>query len=159
MYTYNDFPTTAKVWIYQSNRLLTDMEVQLIRTAATSFLNNWESHGSPVKGYIEVRDNAFVVVMADDSSDKMCGRAIDGSIKFVKELEQNMGIPFLDRMNTAWVDNNIINVGTINQFRDALNSGIITTNTVVFNNTITTKQEFENNWKLSMKNSWHATLL
>lgn len=37
--------------------------------------------------------------------------------------------------------------------------GELTDNTIVFNNTITTKKEFDLAWKISLKDSWHKQLV
>ena len=159
MYSINDFPSNSHVWVYQSNRLLTNDEVAKIKELAEVFVDQWESHGSPVKGMIEVRDNAFIIVVADDQGNTMCGRAKDSSVRLIKEFEEVLGIPFLDRMNTVWKENNQLVFGHMNVFRSKASKGEVTTNTIVYNNTITTKEDLDNNWEVAAKESWHNQLL
>ena len=47
----------------------------------------------------------------------------------------------------------------MNVFRSKASKGEVTTNTIVYNNTITTKEDLDNNWEVAAKESWHNQLL
>ena len=46
----------------------------------------------------------------------------------------------------------------MNDFTKLIEEETIDDNTTVFNNTITTKKEFDTQWTLPLKDSWHAQL-
>jgi hypothetical protein len=158
MYSYNDFPLNSKAWVYQSNRLFTDTEVSKINELAEVFVDQWESHGNSLKGLIEVRNNAFIVILADEQGDTMCGRAQDGSVRLIKEIEEVLGTPLMNRMNTAWKVNGELVLGHMNEFKEKILSGDLSSETIVFNNTITTKETLGDSWEVPAKYSWHKQL-
>ena len=34
-----------RIWVYQANRFLTEVEIELIRTAGNAFVASWATHG------------------------------------------------------------------------------------------------------------------
>jgi hypothetical protein len=157
-YTYKDFPDNSKVWIYQANRNLTNEEVATIRQTAEFFVEDWFSHGNALKAMIDIKYNRFIIVLVDEQGDRMCGRAIDGSINFIKELEKDYQLSFLDRMNIAWKDGTQIHSLHLNEFKEYIQNNKITPNTVVFNNMITQKSQLEAEWEVAAEKSWHKQL-
>lgn len=157
--SYTKLPDNARVWVYQSNRELTEQEVTNILAVGEFFLNGWESHGNKLQGAVEVFENRFVAVFGYDSDDNMCGRAGDAAIRFAKQLDEELQVGLMDRMQVAFIANGNIEVANINDFRQMLERGEANSDTPVYNNLVQTKGEFESNWKTSVANSWHKQLI
>ena len=155
---YKTYPDTAKVWIYQAAAHLDEDDVNFLKVRIDEFINNWESHGSLLKADFDVLHNLFVVFFVDEQGDTMCGRAQDASIRLMKELEQELELEFLNRMNLSYLKDGKAQVVNMNNFAKLIEEGTIDDNTLVFNNTITTKKEFDTAWTLPLKDSWHAQL-
>ena len=50
MYTpFENLPEDSKIWIYQSNRKLTDDEVTAITAKCQEFVENWAAHGTSLE--------------------------------------------------------------------------------------------------------------
>ncbi|MEK6615549.1 MAG: hypothetical protein AABZ32_05485, partial [Bacteroidota bacterium] len=98
----NNTPPHSRVWIYQSSQEFTPAQLKTVEELKNVFLRQWESHGNPVKGKIETLHNRFIVVMIDESDEKSCGRSVDASIRFMKELEQELNVSLLNRMLVAY---------------------------------------------------------
>ncbi|MGE0562664.1 MAG: hypothetical protein AB7O47_12675 [Flavobacteriales bacterium] len=156
---YKKFPENSKVWVYQSSRLLDDDDVNFLKVRIDDFVTNWESHGSLLKADFDVFNQLFVVFFVDEQGDRMCGSAQDRAVRLMKELEQELEVEFLNRMNLAYLKNNVATVVKMNDFGSLYGNGEITDDTIVFNNTITTKKEFDTVWKTPLKNSWHKQLV
>ena len=62
-----DFHPSSRVWIYQSNRLFSIGEALEIELLLTDFLQKWNTHGTPVKGYANLLFGQFIVLMADET--------------------------------------------------------------------------------------------
>ncbi|MGG7378437.1 hypothetical protein ACQ7B2_06650, partial [Escherichia coli] len=45
-----EFHSTSRVWIYQGSRLFTVSEALQIEALLNEFVEEWKSHGVPVKG-------------------------------------------------------------------------------------------------------------
>lgn len=159
MKTHKDLSLNTKVWIYQSNREFSSAEITEFIALATTFKENWESHGKPVKGTIELFYNRFIVVFVDEQDEQSCGRSVDASIHFIKELENELNVTLLDRLLVAYKKDGKIAVCTLAEFEKRIVLGEVNENTIVFDNTIHTKTEFENNWEVPLKKSWHSRML
>jgi hypothetical protein len=157
MTNYNDLAPASKVWIYTSEREFTNKDLAAINAKATSFITEWESHGKSVKGLIEIRNNRFIFIYADDEGDAMCGRAMDSSIQLIKELEQDLGITLMDRMLLAYKDAETISTTSLPDFEHMIKQGKVTEDTTVFNCILTQKSDL-NNWEVAAKDSWHKQL-
>lgn len=157
---YHNYPPNSKVWVYQAKSKLTNEEVDFIRVRLDEFISEWESHGNLLKADFDIFYNLFVVIFVDEQGDNMCGRAQDASVKLMKELEAELETTFLNRMNVAYrVDNENINLVSMDKFTSLAKDGTVNENTLVFNNTVTTKKEFDDNWEVPVKDSWHKQLI
>lgn len=153
------YPDQSKVWVYQSNRPFTKNEIQIIQDQLNQFISKWDSHGSMIDGEGIIVHNQFISVVADNTNDVLCGSAADRLVKLMRHFEQELDVILLDRMSIAYKKEGSIHVASMQEFRELLNNGSVDENTIVFNNVITKKSEFENNWEVPVKDSWHKQLL
>ena len=79
-------PSDARVWVYQSNTILSDAEVNTIKNEGAHFISDWAAHGSNLKASFDVLFNRFIVIAVDEQQATASGCSIDKSVKFVKEL-------------------------------------------------------------------------
>lgn len=155
----NNFSPLSRVWIYQSNREFSSEEFISIKKKLKEFCANWISHGNPINSFFDIYYNRFIVIMVDETDDHTCGSAVDASLNFIKELEKEFRISLLDRMNFAYKENEKAFSVDKNTFEKLVAKGKINDSTIVFNNLVQTKEEFENNWEISFGKSWHGTIL
>lgn len=150
----------SKVWIYQSTRELSDDEVAQITREAQGFVKDWAAHGNTLAAAADVLYNRFLVLMVDETQAAASGCSIDKSVNFVHRLEDEYNTSFFDRMQVAYRDeNNEIKACTLAEFETLIESGRVNENTIVFNNLVTTKEDFQNRWQTLLKNSWHNQLI
>ncbi len=159
MEDYKQYPDTAKAWVYQANRILDEDEVNYVKVVLDDFTSNWESHGKLLKASFDVFHDLFIVLFVDEDGDTMCGRAQDASLKLMKELEAQLEVALLDRMVQAYRKDGKVLVATMQEFSDLIAEKEIDENTIVFNNTITTKADFDAKWEVPLKDSWHKQFL
>ncbi|MBW7868156.1 MAG: ABC transporter ATPase [Brumimicrobium sp.] len=156
---FSNYPDLAKIWVYQSARELNPAEESAINEKLIDFTENWDSHGSIVKSEAVILYKRFIVLLADDTEDRLCGSAGDRSLQFFKALDAEFNLSLMDRMIVSYRKGEEILSTNINDFRDLIKSGDVDENTIVFNNVITTKADFENKWEVSIKDSWHKQLI
>jgi|SRR5690554_586441 len=157
--SYRNLSDSSRVWIYQSNRQLSDTEVKQIQAEGEGFVKKWAAHGAELNAAIAVFYNRFIVLFADESQVIASRCSIDTSINFIKSLENKYQIDLFDRLNIAYKVDDRIECLKMSDFQEALNSGRISENTIVFNNLVETKASFENAWEVAVKESWHAQLM
>src|SRR5476649_3050231 len=98
------FSENSRVWVYQSDKKLSDQEVQQIQAQLDSFTTGWTAHNSQLKAKAEIRYNRFLILVVDESQAGASGCSIDKSVHFMKELEQQFNINLFDRFNLAYRD-------------------------------------------------------
>jgi hypothetical protein len=160
MLSFNEMPNRSKIWIYQSDRNLTDLEIAEIKKKSAMFLIDWSSHGNSMVATIDVLHNRFLVVLVDEDAASASGCGIDKSVRFMQQLEKDYLLNLFDRMLVTFRDENGIIRGTkLQEFEQLVEKGILNGETIVFNNLIGTKEEMLAKWEVPMKKSWHARML
>jgi len=155
----NNLPSTSRVWIYQSNRILTDADVNKANELIQGFLPQWKSHGKDLAASIETLHNLFIVVTADEGVEAPSGCSIDSSVKLVKEIGVALNVDFFDRLVISYLQNDKIELSKMFHFQEKLKSGELSADTIVFNNLVENKAKFESAWMVPVKESWHKQLL
>ena len=156
---YNEMPKNSRVWIYQANRELKENEVEIIEQELVKFINNWQRHGDDLKGSFIIKYNQFVIVLVDEDFNGVSGCSIDASVKLFKQFENEFNIDFTDKMNISFKVNETVNVVKLTDFQHYIKQGKITSETIVFNNLVADKTEFEQNWEIKAEISWHKRFL
>lgn len=160
MYTpYKNLPNNSRVWIYQSNREFTAKEIEFISTKAEEFINSWTRHGDDLKGSFTIKYNQFLVLAVDESFNNVSGCSIDASVHFIQALEKELQLNLMDKMNVTFKNGNHINLVRLSDFQKFAKEHKITQETIVFNNMVATKEDFENSWEVPAKDSWHKRFL
>lgn len=151
------FTPETRVWIYQSHRLFTIPEAFQIEDILNTFVKDWKSHGTPVKGYANLLFGQFIVLMADESATGVSGCSTDSSVRVIKEIEKTFQVPLFDRQSLAFYVKDKIQILPLSQVPYALENKFLDADTLYFNNTVQTKAELENNWIIPLSASWLAT--
>lgn len=156
---YKNLPNNSRVWVYQADREFTENEIAFIKDKATEFINNWTRHGDDLKGSFTIKYNQFLVLAVDESFNNVSGCSIDSSVRFIQQLENEFQIDLMNKMNVTFKDHENINLVKLLDFQRFAKEQKVTSETIVFNNMVQTKQELENNWEIPAKESWHKRFL
>lgn len=153
-----EFSSHSRVWVYQSDRKLTDAETLQAQVLLDNFTTGWTAHNNQLLAKAEIRYNRFLILFVDESQAGASGCSIDKSVNFMKQLEQHFGINLFDRFNLAYRDGEEILSVPRHQFEDLLKAGKINTETIVFNNLAQNLTELQTKWEVPFKDSWHIQL-
>ena len=134
-------------------------EAMEIEALINKFCGEWQSHGDEVKAYGNLFFGQFLVLMADESHTTVGGCSTDSSVRFVKELGNQLKVDFFDRNNLAFFIKDKVQLLPMNQLQYAFENNFINPETLYFNNTVLTKSEMESNWIIPVKASWIARRL
>src|SRR5579859_2410466 len=138
-----DFAPESRVWIYQSPRLFFLSEALEIEKMLETFVADWKSHGTPVKGYANLFFGQFIVLMADETATGVSGCSTDSSVRLIKQIESSMQVSLFDRQLLAFFPKNEIELIPLAQLSQAAASGFIGPDTLYFSNTVQTKEQLE----------------
>ncbi|SEM14350.1 hypothetical protein SAMN05216436_10240 [bacterium A37T11] len=146
-----------RVWIYQSDRQLTTTEEERILEVLDDFTGQWKAHGKRLSAWAEVRYGYFVIITVDEAVATPTGCSIDKSVHLLKDLEGELKITLFDRMQIAYKkEGGEVIVVSRTVFEQLLAEGVISTETIVFNNLVQNRDELASNWEIPLKNSWHS---
>jgi hypothetical protein len=151
-----DFSSDSRVWVYQSSRLFSLGEALQIEDLLNHFVENWKSHGTPVKGFGTLFFGQFIVLMADEKATGVSGCSTDSSVRLIKEIELLYKVSMFDRQQLAFLVKEKIELLPLNQLQYAIDNGFIGTHTLYINNLVQTKEELETKWLVPVKESWLA---
>lgn len=149
-----DFSGNSRVWIYQSSRTFFMSEALEIEPMLKDFVDQWKSHGAPVKGYANLFYGRFIILMADESQAQVGGCSTDSSVRLIKSIGTTFNVDLFDRQSLAFWVKDKIEVIPMNQLPYALERGFITEDTLYFDNTVATKDELLSRWITPLKQSW-----
>ena len=153
---FETLPDAARVWIYQSSRPFTEGELEEVRSDLQAFLTQWTAHGADLRAGFELPYRRFIVLGLDQEVAAASGCSIDASVRFMQALEQKYGVSLLDRMNVTYKQGPHIAYKPLDAFRKMAKARSVSGKTVVFNNLVTTKQEYLNHWEVPASESWHS---
>lgn len=153
---YSTLPGNSRVWVYQSDRVFSEDEINTIIPQAQEFIESWTRHGDDLKGGFTIKYNQFIVLAVDESFANVSGCSIDASIRFVKRIEEGLKIDLTNKLNISFKDGENINIVSLADFQNYAKEGKINAETIVFNNMVQTKEDAENKWEVPAKDSWHA---
>ena len=154
-----DFHDESRVWIYQSSRRFTEQQDLEINEQLLQFYSQWKAHGEPVKGWAGLLYGQFIVVMADETGTNVSGCSTDGMVRVIKSIERQYDTNLFDRLTITFLVNDKPQMLPIGQVQYALEQGYITSDTLLFDNTVSTKAQLEANWLTPLKNTWLARRL
>jgi hypothetical protein len=161
MLSITQMPADARVWVFQSNTLLSDTEIAAIKKEGLDFINNWTAHGASLKASFDILYNYFIVISVDEKQAMASGCSIDKATHFIKNIEQQLHLTFFDRMQVAYRNGNKIKICHFNNLLDELlkaGTGPLE-KVIVFNNMITSKLEFDTKWEVPLAQSWQSRIL
>jgi hypothetical protein len=159
MTSINSMPPNARLWVYQSNRALSEPEIKSIQSEGEIFVNEWSAHGAALRASFEILYDRFVVIAVDEKQAMASGCSIDKSVHFIKDLEKKYILNFFDRMQVAYKKGDKIEAVAFPEFEKLASNKSVDENTIVFNNMVASKTAFDTEWEVPLKKSWQSRVL
>ncbi|MDX6745763.1 ABC transporter ATPase [Polaribacter sp. PL03] len=156
---FKEIPEDAKVWVYPSSRKFYPKEIEAIEEKVKAFVENWKSDDETFKASYQFLHNRFIVLTADDVATPLKNVDIDASVSFILSLQQEYEVELLDRMNVCFKQGEHVQYKDLKDFKKLLKNKALTGKTIIFDNLITTKQDFENFWEIPIEESWYNRFL
>jgi hypothetical protein len=153
--SFENLPKNARIWVYQSDKVLTDALQADIAPILENFINQWEAHGAPLLGSYLFKYQRFIIIAIDEAANAPSGCAIDKSVAVLKAIEQKYQINLFDRTQIAFYDNDLL-ILPLSGIKTAVKEGVIRPDMHVFNNNISTISALENEWLVPVTSTWTA---
>ncbi len=150
----NELPEHSRVWIYQASAEFSGKELELLEHKSNEFLSSWTSHENKMDAAVAILYNRFILLAVDENTAPASGCGIDKSLRFIQDLEKQMGISLLDRMQVAYKTGDQVIGCSLPELEKRYNTKQVNDQTIVFNNLVSTKADLTSNWQIPLKESW-----
>jgi hypothetical protein len=154
-----DLPDAARVWIHPAAAPLSDETQAEFLDRLRAFVERWRSHNQAVQGGATILHDRFVVLAGArvDGADPS-GCAIDDATHAVNEIAKTLGVDWVPSLHVLYrtADGSITAVSRA-AFQDRADAGAITTETTVFDPSVTTLGAVRHGpFEQPAEESWHA---
>jgi hypothetical protein len=149
----------SRIWIYQSSRSLSPAEQEKAGVILETFCDQWLAHGNPLMSSYKIDHGQFLMLSVDERWSGVSGCSIDGSVKVLKGLQEQLGVDFFDRTKAAFLVENEVKIIALREIKEALSAGILSPSTLTFNTLVVTKDQLKMDWIQSLQKTWLAKYL
>ncbi|GAB2459849.1 hypothetical protein GCM10011375_09920 [Hymenobacter qilianensis] len=153
---FEELPPSARVWIYQADRPLTDTELAAVEPALAQFAAEWTSHGRMLRASAAFRHGQFLVLGLDEAVAGASGCSIDASVRFVRSLEEQLGLNLLEKSHLAFLVDGQVQLLDRRELRQSVATGQLQPDTPYFDNTIAQHGKLAAAWPAPAAHTWLA---
>ncbi len=148
---------SSRVWIFQSQKSLSDKEVMQVNEYLRLFTQSWTAHNRELQAHAGVFYNRFVIVMLDEEqSNSASGCSIDNLTRHVQNIGDQLDTNVMVRDEFGYIDAaGQVRTVHMNALSAAYAAGEITDDTLFFDTLVKTKGDLFSKWLKPLKNSWH----
>ncbi|MDN3641962.1 ABC transporter ATPase [Lutimonas halocynthiae] len=144
-----DLTSEAKVMIYPGSRKFFANEMPVLREQLDSFCSNLEG----IDICCKIEYDRFLIFMISEAT------ALDLDkqnllVDFVLSLEKKFEITLLDKVNVCFKQGQYVQLKEIPAFKLLIKNKGVSKKTVVFDNMINTKFEYDESWEVPAGESW-----
>mgnify|MGYP006936353696 FL=1 len=156
---FSQLQDDARVWIYPSDRPFRSEELPLIKEQLEGFLDQWTAHQNALEASYELPYNRFIVLAVNQARGEASGCSIDASVRFIQSLEEQFEVALMDRMNVTFKQGAYLTHKSLLDFKALCKAGSVSKNTIVFNNLLDTKLDYDQHWEVPAAESWHSRFI
>jgi hypothetical protein len=143
---FEQFPDNARVWVYQADRKFTVDEKAYLNSQLAFFVEDWSAHGAKLLADARLIGDYFLVFAVDESQAKASGCSIDGSVRFIKSIGEQLKVDFFNRLKVVVEkdgESKLIHFSEIKSYKGWK----------TYNNTISTIYALKNEWCVEVQES------
>ena len=150
---FNTISDQSRLWIYGSESKLTGYQQEVILNKISEYLKTWDYHNNPLTAAITIKEDHFIIIALDDSEFGVGGCSIDSLQRIIQELEKELSISLLNRLNIFYrIDDNIKCISTL-KLAEHVNK-----ETLFYDLTIQKKSKLSN-WLKPVEEGWCANII
>ncbi len=156
---FTELSPKTRIWIYQASREIPPQMYPVIKDVLKRFAESWTSHNIHLHAYADLLLNRFLLLAVDESKAGASGCSIDTSVRFIQQLGEQLKVDFFDRLTFAWLEDGAVKTAHQQDFTRLFTEGKITEETLVFDNLVNNKADFEKGWIKPLGKSWHRKMI
>lgn len=146
---YKDLPETSKIYIYPASRKLYPKEVPLVIEKMKTFLENIPDNDL----FFEIKYDRFLLIFVSDRT-PLSPEQNEDLVSLILSMENELGIGLLDKVNVCFKQGEYVQLKEISDFKKLIKNKGVSKKTIVFDNLINTKNEYDCCWEVPANISW-----
>jgi hypothetical protein len=157
---FDTLPDSARVWVFGSDRPLSDEATEILMKAVEDHLAEWKAHGEPLTAAYEWRFGRLLVVGVDQRTAGASGCSIDGLFHVLQSIESQLGARLVGGGRVFYRDSNgEVQSVERHELKALRDSGAIRENSVVFDTSLTDLGSLREGFERPARKSWAAGML
>jgi hypothetical protein len=157
---FTQLPDNARVWVFASDRALTDDDARTLLDQVDGFLAQWKAHGAPLRCAREWRDEHFLAIGVDPTVEQASGCSIDGLFRGLRALEETLGTRLVAGGRVFYRGREgRPRVAERRELTVLAEGGELDSGTHVFDTTVTSAHDWRTRFERPAADSWVASLL
>lgn len=146
----------SKAWIFGIPAPLDAEAREKAVREMVDFAAGWRSKGKEVRASVELRDERFLIVAAEEWV-MSSGCAMDRVFKQVRSISGELGVDLLDANTVFWREGDRVRSASRSEFRRLAERGEVGPDTLVYDITVDSVAALRNGeWLRPAARSWHA---
>ena len=146
---YKDLPETSKVYIYPASRKLYPKEVPVVVEKVNRFLDNFPK----IDLFFEIKYDRFLLLFVSDLT-PLSPEENESLISLILSMEKVFDIGLMDKVNVCFKQGEYVQLKEISDFKKLIKNKGVSKKTIVFDNLINTKMEYDCCWEVRANESW-----
>src|SRR5688500_15057286 len=143
-----------RAWTFVISKPLTPEQLNELTVEGTAFVAGWTAHDTQLSASFRIFREKIVVVEVNESVHNASGCSIDKLTRFIRDMENKLGIQLLNRLLVVYEDaSGELHVENTQVLKNLISSGAVNAETVVYNTSVANDQELSD-WKQPLKNTW-----
>ena len=96
---FHTLPEQARIWVYASEKALTQNQQDYILNIISEELKGWNAHKQPLTAGVTILENHFIVVALDENKNGASGCSIDTLQNTIQKIEKELTFSLMNRLN------------------------------------------------------------
>ena len=96
---FHTLPEQARIWLYASEKALTQSQQDYILNVISEELKGWNAHKQPLTAGVTILENHFIVVALDENKNGASGCSIDTLQNTIQKIEKELTLSLMNRLN------------------------------------------------------------
>ena len=146
---FDSLPETSKIYIYPGSRKLYKEELPFVLEK----LNELTDELSSSDLFFDLKYDRFILVFISELTPLTLDQN-DFLSSFIISLGKELNMGFIDKVNVCFKQGIYVQLKEIADFKKLIKNKGVSKKTIIFDNFINTKSEYENNWESPAEYSW-----
>ena len=122
---FKNMPNDSRIWIYQSDRDLIELEKSIIDNKMSLFLDSWQAHGKDLECSYSIIHKRFIIIAVNENLNPIGGCSIDYSLQLINDISDSIQVNLLNRLIVNFRIDNKISSASLNDLKSKIKDGTL----------------------------------